>query len=152
VARLHQSPRGSVCLAVDIQEARRCVLKHTYRDALLNHEGRDATDFTRHEAEILTRLAPDSRFPRMYDLLEPPVNHAGGNVGNRRLIPLSGTRPDGHSYRGNRASTGQSARAAAFSVPSGAMGRRASVSSSCTRLNWTFSQGPWKSPWARLGA
>ncbi|HVA89668.1 MAG TPA: class IV lanthionine synthetase LanL [Chloroflexota bacterium] len=70
LALLHQSPRGAVWLAVDIQEVRRCVLKQTYRDALLNHEGRDATDFTRHEAEILTLLAPDPRFPRMYDLLE----------------------------------------------------------------------------------
>ncbi|HXT37144.1 MAG TPA: class IV lanthionine synthetase LanL [Chloroflexota bacterium] len=70
LALLHQSPRGAVWLAVDIQEVRRCVLKQTYRDALLNHQGQDATDFTRHEAEVLTLLAPDPRFPRVYDLLE----------------------------------------------------------------------------------
>ncbi|MGH2411486.1 MAG: protein kinase domain-containing protein, partial [Chloroflexota bacterium] len=70
IALLHQSAKGSVWMAADILGMRRCVLKQSRRDALLNDDGRDAGDSMRHEAEILTYLAPDPRFPRLYDLLE----------------------------------------------------------------------------------
>lgn len=68
--RLHQSPRGTVHLAVDLQEARACVIKQAYRAATAGPDGRDAQDRLRHEAEVLRRLAPDPRFPMVYELIE----------------------------------------------------------------------------------
>jgi hypothetical protein len=70
VATLHHSFRGTVHLAVDVDTPRRCVLKRAWRDAMLDRDGRDARDHLRHEADVLARLAPDPRFPAVYDLLE----------------------------------------------------------------------------------
>ena len=68
IATLHSSFGGTVQLAVDIDAPRRCVLKRAWRDAMLDEEGHDARDHLRHEATVLSRLAPDPRFPEMYDL------------------------------------------------------------------------------------
>lgn len=73
IATLQQSPRGAIHLAVDVRTPRRCVLKQAYRDAMTGLDGRDARDRLRHEAEVLTCLSPDPRFPSMFDLVE----HAG---------------------------------------------------------------------------
>ena len=70
IAMLHRSFRGTVHLAIDIDTPRRCVLKRAWRDAMLDRDGRDARDNLRHEAAVLSRLAPDSRFPAVYDLVE----------------------------------------------------------------------------------
>ena len=70
--RLHRSARGEVLAAFDMEEARRCVLKQALRDAALSPDARDATDRLRREAETLRRLAPDPRFPAVYDLVERP--------------------------------------------------------------------------------
>ncbi len=68
--RLHRSARGDVLAAFDMDEARRCVLKQALRDAALSPDARDATDRLRREAETLRRLAPDPRFPAVYDFFE----------------------------------------------------------------------------------
>ena len=70
VATLHHSFRGAVHLAMDVETPRRCVLKRAWRDAMLGRDGRDARDHLRHEAGVLARLAPDSRFPAVFDLVE----------------------------------------------------------------------------------
>lgn len=70
VTTLHASPRGAVYLAVDIVEPRSCVVKQARRAATGSVDGRDATHRLRHEAEVLTRLASDPRFPAVYNLIE----------------------------------------------------------------------------------
>ncbi|MDQ2731741.1 MAG: class IV lanthionine synthetase LanL, partial [Armatimonadota bacterium] len=68
--KLHDSPRGAVYLAMDIAEGMRCVLKQARRDATMDRDGSDARDRLRHEASILSRVAPDARFPMAYELIE----------------------------------------------------------------------------------
>ncbi len=70
VSALSASPRGEVCLAVDIKTPRRVVLKRAPRDASMDREGRDARERLRHERDVLDRLAPDARFPAVFDLFE----------------------------------------------------------------------------------
>lgn len=70
---LAQSARGTVARAIDLRQLRRCVLKRAARHAQLSRSGQDARDRLRHEAAVLTRLAPDARVPRVFDLIE----HAG---------------------------------------------------------------------------
>jgi hypothetical protein len=70
VATVYQSARGAVHLAADVVGARSCVLKQAGRDALLDDDGRDARARLRHEATVLRRLSPDSRFPDVLDLIE----------------------------------------------------------------------------------
>lgn len=67
---LHSSPRGAVHLAFDTVERRSCVLKHARRGGAIDRHQRDARDRLRHEARILTMLAADERFPRIYGLHE----------------------------------------------------------------------------------
>ncbi|HLZ61371.1 MAG TPA: class IV lanthionine synthetase LanL [Ktedonosporobacter sp.] len=70
IAPMHQSARGIVYEAVDLQQGRRCVLKGAYRDAGLDHHFRDARDLLRNEAHILARLTTVQAVPRMYGLFE----------------------------------------------------------------------------------
>lgn len=67
---LHRSPRGVVYLALDLNEARRCILKQTARAASVGADGHDGWERLRHEAEIMRQLAPDPRFPACYELFE----------------------------------------------------------------------------------
>jgi Lanthionine synthetase C-like protein/Protein kinase domain len=67
---MHRAPRGAVYLAVDLAEQRRCVLKQAERNATIGLDGRDAQDRLRREAAVLSLLAPDTRFPALYDLFE----------------------------------------------------------------------------------
>lgn len=68
MATLHVSPRGTVARAVDIRAPRRCVLKRAGGAAQMQADGRDACDNLRHEAAVLRCLAPDPRFPTVFDL------------------------------------------------------------------------------------
>jgi serine/threonine protein kinase len=70
VELLHAWARGAVARAVDIDARRRCVLKRAGRDAQMRIDGRDARDGLRHEAEVLSQLAPNPRFPALFDLFE----------------------------------------------------------------------------------
>lgn len=70
VSQLHHSVRGGIYLAVDTITPRSCVLKRAIQNALLDLDGQDARDHLRREAQVLAALAPDSRFPAVYDLLE----------------------------------------------------------------------------------
>jgi serine/threonine protein kinase len=67
---IHESPRGSVRLGVDLDGPSMCVLKRAERDAYLDEMGRDARDRLRDEAAILERLGDVSRFPRAFGLVE----------------------------------------------------------------------------------
>jgi tRNA A-37 threonylcarbamoyl transferase component Bud32 len=67
---LDRSPRGAVHLAADTAALRRCIVKQAYRHAMVDVYGRDARDRLRHEADILTQLASDPRFPTVLDLFE----------------------------------------------------------------------------------
>lgn len=73
IETLAQSARGTVARAIDLRRLRRCVLKRAARHAQLSRSGQDARDRLRHEADVLARLAPDARVPRVFDLIE----HAG---------------------------------------------------------------------------
>lgn len=73
IETLAQSARGAVARAIDVGQLRRCVLKRAARHAQLSRSGQDARDRLRHEADVLARLAPDARVPRVFDLIE----HAG---------------------------------------------------------------------------
>jgi class IV lanthipeptide synthase len=68
-ATLHRSVRGAVYLAVDASEARSCVVKRAWRDAIVTPDGRDARDRLRQEAELLEMLADDPHFPTVIDVL-----------------------------------------------------------------------------------
>jgi serine/threonine protein kinase len=67
---LHDSPRGTVVAAVDVETGQACVLKSARRDALLGVDGRDARDRLRHEAAVLERLGPDPGIPCVRGLFE----------------------------------------------------------------------------------
>ena len=69
VRTIHRSTGGSVALAADVRSGRPCVLKRAHRDARVGPDGRDARDHLRHEASILERLAPDPRFPAVFELV-----------------------------------------------------------------------------------
>lgn len=66
---MHRSVGGSVVLAADVRSRRPCVLKRAHRDARVGPDGRDARDHLRHEASVLERLAPDPRFPAVFELV-----------------------------------------------------------------------------------
>jgi serine/threonine protein kinase len=70
VANLDESPRGSIHIAVDVIEPRRCILKRARRDSLLGSDGRDARTGLRNEAAFLRQVDGESQFPRFYDLFE----------------------------------------------------------------------------------
>ncbi len=70
ISSLHEAPRGSVYLAVDIVQGRTCVLKCARRDACLDKDGKDARDHLRYEADVLALLGPDTCFPAVFDLIE----------------------------------------------------------------------------------
>ncbi len=59
---LDRSPKGAVYQVLDLEALLRCVLKQRQRG--------DASDSLRNEAEILARLAPDPRFPKVFGLIE----------------------------------------------------------------------------------
>lgn len=59
---LSRTPRSTVSLAIDLEDARRCVIKRTAVAI-----GRERF---RNEARMLARLAGDPRFPALYDLVE----------------------------------------------------------------------------------
>ena len=65
---LHRSPEGAVYRALDVEGSRRCVLKKRRRDA--GGAGRDARDHLCNEADVLSSLAPDERFPSVFGLVE----------------------------------------------------------------------------------
>lgn len=69
-ATLHQSPRGAVYLALDVEALRRCILKHASSGAQPAPDGTDARHRLRREAAILVGLAPDDRVPKVFDLIE----------------------------------------------------------------------------------
>lgn len=69
-ATIAESSRGTVCLAADLRQGRRCVLKSARANAALTADGRDARDRLRHEATILARLAAEPAFPAIYELIE----------------------------------------------------------------------------------
>ena len=91
VSTVHRTARGAVHVAIDTETLRRCVLKQAHRDAQLTEDGKDARDRLRHEAEVLGRLAPDARFPTLFDLLEYEddlylvMEHAAGETLQRHL-------------------------------------------------------------------
>ncbi|QBD77477.1 serine/threonine protein kinase [Ktedonosporobacter rubrisoli] len=70
IAPLHQSAQSIIYEAVDLQLARRCVLKRARRDALLDRYHRDAHDILRHEAHILSRLETVLSVPKTYALFK----------------------------------------------------------------------------------
>lgn len=70
ISMVHRSAYGGVYLATDIVAARTCILKRARRDAGIDQYGRDARIRLRHEAEVLQRLAPNSSFPKPFDLVE----------------------------------------------------------------------------------
>ncbi len=70
VGPMYQSPRGDIYEAVDLQWARRCVLKSAYRDTALDDNFRDARDILRNEASLIDRLNSISTLPRIYDFFE----------------------------------------------------------------------------------
>jgi Lanthionine synthetase C-like protein/Protein kinase domain len=70
MARLSRTARGSVFLAVDTLQPRRCILKESLRNVLVDRSGADAYERLRNEAEVLGRLSPDPRFPAILDLVE----------------------------------------------------------------------------------
>jgi Lanthionine synthetase C-like protein/Protein kinase domain len=70
VGLLHQSARGHVYLAIDLDKPGKCVLKHAEPGALISPEGREARDYLRHEAAVLKRLGPDARVPSVFALVE----------------------------------------------------------------------------------
>ncbi|MGH2583779.1 MAG: lanthionine synthetase LanC family protein, partial [Dehalococcoidia bacterium] len=70
VSTLYRSPRGALYLAVDLDAARRSVLKRARRHAMEGPDGRDARDRLHGEARALAALAPDPRFPAVFDLFE----------------------------------------------------------------------------------
>jgi predicted Ser/Thr protein kinase len=59
---LDRSAKGVVYHALDLEAMRRCVLKERRRG--------DANDSLRKEADILALLAPDPRFPEVFELIE----------------------------------------------------------------------------------
>jgi tRNA A-37 threonylcarbamoyl transferase component Bud32 len=67
---LYAAARGEVYLAVDLHLTRSCVLKHALRNGALGIDGTDACDRLRNEEAVLARLAPDPRFPTLYELFE----------------------------------------------------------------------------------
>lgn len=69
-ASMHQSPRGAIYLAADLEGDRGCVLKRARRNGYIGWDGHDACDRLLHEAEILARLAPNPAFPAVYGLFE----------------------------------------------------------------------------------
>jgi hypothetical protein len=69
-APLHQSPRGAVHLALDVETPASCVLKHAPCGAQPAPDGSDARDRLRREANILKSLAPDDRIPRVFELIQ----------------------------------------------------------------------------------
>lgn len=67
---LSSSPRHILYLAVDVAQPGSCVLKCARKGTGVDRFGRDSVESLRLEADILIRLAPDSRFPRVIDLVE----------------------------------------------------------------------------------
>jgi serine/threonine protein kinase len=67
---LHESPRGAVYLALDVQRPASCVLKQARSGAQPAPDGSDARDRLRHEAAVLASLAPDDRIPEVFGLVE----------------------------------------------------------------------------------
>jgi len=70
ITTLFESARGTVQLAVDIANRRRCVLKRARRHGVMGLDGRDACDRLKQEWYVLGKLSPDSRFPQPYELFE----------------------------------------------------------------------------------
>jgi hypothetical protein len=70
VSSLNWSPRNLVYLAMDIVTPRVCVLKRARPATAVGFDGLDAPARLRREAEVLTRLAGDDRFPAVFDLIE----------------------------------------------------------------------------------
>jgi serine/threonine protein kinase len=68
-ATLHQAPCSTVFLALDLEGARRCVLKRVSRtdDRL---DGYRASERLHHEATVLELLGPEPWFPKLYQLFE----------------------------------------------------------------------------------
>ena len=67
---LHQTARGGVYLAVDLEHPRRCIVKQARRDALLSSAGSDARDRLRAEARTLEVLGPQGPWPECLALID----------------------------------------------------------------------------------
>ena len=67
---LHRSVRGAIHLAVDVPNAKTCVLKRAWRDACAMPDGRDARDRLREEARLMSSLGPDPHFPEIFGLID----------------------------------------------------------------------------------
>jgi hypothetical protein len=101
-ADLHRSVRGAVHLAVDAVEARSCVIKRAWRDAIVTPDGKDARDRLKHEAELLVMLADDPHFPNVVDVISEQddlfvvMDHVEGPTFAERVRALhsDGTPPD----------------------------------------------------------
>lgn len=67
---LHRSARSTVYLALDIQAGRGSVLKEVRHEASLGPMDAPASGGLQREGEVLKILAPDPRFPTLYDSFE----------------------------------------------------------------------------------
>jgi serine/threonine protein kinase len=67
---LHRSIRGAIHLAVEVTQAKTCVLKRAWRDACAMPDGTDARDRLREEADLMRRLSGDPHFPEVWDVVE----------------------------------------------------------------------------------
>lgn len=70
IAGLHWSPRSAIYLAMDTVDPGPRVLKRARRAAAVGLDHLDAIARLRREADVLSRLAGDPRFPAIYDLIE----------------------------------------------------------------------------------
>ena len=70
LGRLARSARGTVHEAIDLCDARACVIKHGPRDRLRDSDGRDVTDRLAQEWAVLADLATDPRFPTPIALVD----------------------------------------------------------------------------------
>ncbi len=70
LATLSQSPRSRVHLGIDIVNLRRCIIKQAGPGIGPGAHNGDSHDRLRHEADVLTRLGSDPRFPTPFDLIK----------------------------------------------------------------------------------
>jgi len=70
MSRLHTSARGTIELAVDLDDGRRCILKRAWKHGRAQLDGSDARDLLRTESHVLDILRDDPRFPCVYDVVD----------------------------------------------------------------------------------
>lgn len=67
---LHRSARSTVYLAFDILDGKGCVLKEVRHEVSLGPGHVPTSEGLRHEQKVLQSLAPDPRFPTLFDSFE----------------------------------------------------------------------------------